>query len=110
MASHEVNAVVANSPQHDSKKDDADIFNHDLLVNPRDVDKARKLYPAVVDVLTGLVRFDTFEGHWGDQSQLDRFLQAYAAEKTLLEARKRGHRVSEQVLEDGTLKLQVIEG
>jgi len=67
-------------------------------------------YPAVVDVLTGLVRFDNFNGHWGEQAQLDRFLQAYAVEKTKLEARKKGCQVNEAALEDGSIKLQIIEG
>ena len=39
-------------------------------------------YPAVIDLLTGTVRYDNFNGQWGDQVQLDRFLQAYAIEKT----------------------------
>jgi hypothetical protein len=67
-------------------------------------------YPVVVDVLTGLVRYDNFEGHWGEQAQLDRFMQMYAIEKAKMEARKRGHTVSEQALENGSVKLQIIEG
>jgi hypothetical protein len=67
-------------------------------------------YPAVVDILTGIVRYDNFNGHWGEQSQLDRFLQAYAIEKTRLEARKKGYTVSEQALENGSVKLRIIEG
>jgi hypothetical protein len=67
-------------------------------------------YPAVIDVLTGAVRFDTFAGRWGDQKQLDRLLQAYAAEKVRLEARKKGHAVSEQQLPDGSLRLTIVEG
>jgi hypothetical protein len=67
-------------------------------------------YPAVVDVLTGLVRYDNFNGCWGEQAQLDRFLQAYAIEKTRLEARRKGHTVSEQALGNGSVKLQIIEG
>jgi hypothetical protein len=67
-------------------------------------------YPAVIDPLTGAVRYDNFGGHWGDQSQLDRFLQAHAVEKATLEARKQGHSVTEQTLEDGSIKLQIVEG
>ena len=67
-------------------------------------------YPVVVDVLTGVVRYDNFRGRWGDQAKLNRFLQAYAIEKTRLEARKKGHTVSEQALENGSVKLQIIEG
>ena len=44
---------------------------------------------------------------WGDQNQLDRFLQGYAVEKAKLEARKKGHTVTEQSLEDGSVKLTI---
>ena len=67
-------------------------------------------YPTVIDPLTGTVRYDNFGGYWGDQAQLDRFLQAYAVEKATLEARKRGHAVNEQTLEDGSIKLQILQG
>jgi hypothetical protein len=39
-------------------------------------------YPAVVDLASGEVRFDNFEGRWGDRAHLDRFLQLYAVEKS----------------------------
>jgi hypothetical protein len=67
-------------------------------------------YPVVIDTLTGTVRYDNFNGHWGDQAHLNRFLQAYAVEKTKLEARKRGHTVTEQALQDGSIRLRLVEG
>jgi hypothetical protein len=67
-------------------------------------------YPVVIDTLTGTMRYDNFNGHWGDQAHLNRFLQAYAVEKTKLEARKRGHTVTEQALQDGSIRLQLVEG
>ena len=67
-------------------------------------------YPVVIDTLTGTMRYDNFNGHWGDQAHLSRFLQAYAVEKTKLEARKRGHTVTEQALQDGSIRLQLVEG
>jgi hypothetical protein len=39
-------------------------------------------YPAAIDTSTGAIRYDNYEGAWGDQNELDRFLQAYAVEKT----------------------------
>jgi hypothetical protein len=48
-------------------------------------------YPAVIDTPTGTVKFDNFGGRWGEQNQLDRFLQTYAVEKAKLEARRCGH-------------------
>jgi hypothetical protein len=67
-------------------------------------------YPAVIDTQTGTVKFDNFNGRWGDQQYLDRFLQMYAVEKAKLEARKKGYFVTEQTVSDGSIKLQIIEG
>jgi hypothetical protein len=67
-------------------------------------------YPAVIDTATGQVRYDNFNGAWGDESQLHHFLQAYAVEKARLEARKKGHRVTEQALPDGSIKLTIRVG
>ncbi len=64
-------------------------------------------YPVVCELATGHVRFDNFNGRWGDQKHLDRFLQAYAVEKAKLEARSKGHSVTEQPLSDGSIKLTV---
>jgi hypothetical protein len=68
------------------------------------------LYPAVIDPLTGIVRCDTFEGRWGDPKELDRFLQAYAVEKCRIEAQRKGLLVSEQTLQDGSIRLSLREG
>src|SRR5687768_9020360 len=67
-------------------------------------------YPAVVDVLTGTVRYDNYEGRWGEPRELHKFLQAYAVEKARLEARKKGHTITEQQLQDGSIRLQISEG
>jgi len=42
-------------------------------------------------------------------TELDKFLQMYAVEVTKLEARKRGHAVGEQLLQDGSIKLEITE-
>jgi hypothetical protein len=67
-------------------------------------------YPAVIDTASGAVRYDNFEGRWGEQAHLDRFLQAYAVEVVRLEARKKGYQVSEQALQGGAIRLQIVEG
>ena len=67
-------------------------------------------YPVVVDTTTGQVRYDNYNGAWGDQAQLDRFLQMYAVEKARIEARKRGHQVTEQSLADGSIRLTIRVG
>ena len=60
--------------------------------------------------LSGQLRFDNYEGRWGSQELLDQFLQAYAVEKAKIEARKKGHSVIEQRLENGSVKLTVNVG
>jgi hypothetical protein len=67
-------------------------------------------YPAVFDTLTGDVRYDNYGGQWGDQAQLDRFLQTYAVEMTKLQARMKGYAVSEQQLADGSVRVTIVEG
>ena len=67
-------------------------------------------YAAVFDTETGQARYDNYGGRWGDQQQLDKFLQIYAVEKCRLEARRKGHSVIESQLEDGSIKLTVQVG
>lgn len=67
-------------------------------------------YPAVIDTASGTIQFDNYGGAWGDQAQLHRFLQMYAVERAKLEARKKGYQVSEQALQNGSIKLQIIQG
>lgn len=68
-------------------------------------------YPVVCNTTSGEVQYDNFGGRWGDQTHLDHFLQAYAVEKCRIEARTRGHSVTEHALSNGSIKLTVqIEG
>ncbi|MGA2496816.1 MAG: DUF1257 domain-containing protein [Tepidisphaeraceae bacterium] len=67
-------------------------------------------YPAVFDTVTGEARFDTYNGAWGEQKELDKLLQAYAVEKARLVARQAGHAVTEQILADGSIRLTVSVG
>ena len=67
-------------------------------------------YPIVADVNTGKLAYDNYNGRWGEQKQLDRFLQGYAVEKAKIEARKKGHSVIEQPLDDGSIKLTISMG
>jgi len=67
-------------------------------------------FPAVIDVSNGTIQYDTFNGRWGDETHLDRFLQAYTVELAKAEARKKGFQVSEQALENGSIKLDIVTG
>ena len=64
-------------------------------------------YPVVCDLTSGQLKFDNCNERWGKQQELDRFLQAYACELAKIEARKKGHTVSEQTLADGSIKLTI---
>ena len=64
-------------------------------------------YPVVCDIATGELKYDNYSGSWGEQKELDRFLQAYAVEKARIEARRKGHTVTEQPLADGSIKLTI---
>ncbi len=68
-------------------------------------------FPAVCNLTKGDVLYDNYRERWGKTQELHRFLQAYSVEKTKIESRRRGHSVTEQLLEDGSIKLTVnVEG
>jgi hypothetical protein len=67
-------------------------------------------YPVVANLQTGQVQYDNYGGHWGEQSRLNSFLQAYAVEKAKIEARKKGHTCSETRLQDGSIRVTVRVG
>ncbi len=67
-------------------------------------------YPVVCNLQTGQVQYDNYQGHWGEQKHLNAFLQAYAVEKARIEARKKGHSVSETQLQDGSIRVTVRVG
>jgi len=65
------------------------------------------VYPVVADLASGELRYDHFNGRWGNEQNLAKFLQTYAACVTTLEARRHGHSVTEQTLADGSIKLTI---
>jgi hypothetical protein len=64
-------------------------------------------YPVVCELATGNLKFDNYGGAWGEQSHLETFLQIYAVELAKIEARRKGHTVTEQPLSDGSIKLTI---
>jgi hypothetical protein len=64
-------------------------------------------YPIVVDTADGSIKFDHYEGRWGDPEKLGQLLQMYAVEKAKIESRRRGDTVTEQALADGSIKLTI---
>ena len=67
-------------------------------------------YPVVANLATGQLQYDNYQGHWGEQTRLSQFLQAYSVEKCRIEARKKGHSVSETRLQDGSIRVTVKVG
>ena len=67
-------------------------------------------YPVVCNLQTGQLQYDNFNGAWGEQSRLNQFQQAYAVEKARIEARKKGHAVSETRLQDGSIRVTIRVG
>ena len=67
-------------------------------------------YPVVFNIATGESKFDNYQGQWGHQCRLDEFLQAYAVEKTKIEARRKGYSVAEHRLADGSIKVSLSVG
>ena len=67
-------------------------------------------YPVVANLQTGQLQYDNYNGHWGEQKHLNSFLQGYAVEKAKIEARKKGHSVSETSLQDGSIRVTVHVG
>ncbi len=55
------------------------------------------------------MQFDNFGGSWGEQKELDRFLQRYAVEVARQEARRKGHVFTEQQLDNGNIRVQITE-
>ena len=64
-------------------------------------------YLVVCDLGSGQLKYDNYNERWGKQEQLEKFLQIYAVEKCRLEARRKGNRVTEQQLADGSVKLTI---
>ena len=67
-------------------------------------------YPVVANTETGELRYDNYNGRWGAQEFLHRLIQMYSIEKAKIEARRKGHSVTEQRLDDGCVKLTVAVG
>lgn len=67
-------------------------------------------YPVVFNLSTGESKYDNYGGHWGKQERLDEFLQIYAVERAKIEARRSGYSVTEQPLQDGSIKVTINVG
>lgn len=62
--------------------------------------------PVILDTTTGEALFDNYNGVWGDEIELDRFVQGYTAEQAAIEARANGYGdITESVEADGTLQV-----
>lgn len=66
-------------------------------------------YP-IVATADGKLAYDNYGGAWGEQRHLDTFLQAYAVEKTKIEARRKGYTCTESQRADGSIRLTINTG
>ena len=66
------------------------------------------LYPIVCDLQSGEVHYDNFDGNWGQPEKLDQFLQSYAVETAKMTAEQQGYQVTEELLADGSIGLNVL--
>jgi hypothetical protein len=67
-------------------------------------------YPVVIDTDTGTIHFDNYEGAWGDEQHLHRFLQAYVVERARCEARRKSYASTERSLDDGSILVEIEVG
>ena len=67
-------------------------------------------YPVVANTDSGEIKYDNYQNRWGQIEHLQKLLQMYAVEKAKIEARKKGHTVTEQRLDSGSIKLTVNVG
>ena len=65
-------------------------------------------YPVVCDVSSGELKYDDYQGRWGNAAQLHQFLQAYAVEAVKLQACRQGQTATEQALADGSIRVQIV--
>jgi hypothetical protein len=68
------------------------------------------LYPVVIDTATGHIKYDNYEGCWGDEKHLHRFVQTYVVERSRSEARKKSYASTEQSLADGSILVEIEVG
>lgn len=64
-------------------------------------------YPIVVDLESGKVSFDNYNGSWGSQDELDKFMQHYAKEVACEAAYCNNFTVEEQTLDNGDIELTI---
>jgi hypothetical protein len=64
-------------------------------------------FPVVCDTKTGQAQYDNYGGRWGEQKQLDSFLQVYALEAAKIQARRKGYPVREVLQKNGWIHLEV---
>ena len=62
-------------------------------------------YPVVV-TQEGEIKYDNYNGHWGEQAKLDQVSQNYSRDFTVESLKSKGYRViDERVEQDGTIEL-----
>lgn len=66
-------------------------------------------HPVVINTDNGECRYDNFNGSWGKQDELDKLIQRYAIEAARNDANARGLQSMEETLENGEIKLTMVD-
>jgi len=64
-------------------------------------------FPIVINLRTGNIQYDNYQGYWGKQEELDKFLMYYGVEKAKLEAAKEGQTWTETELDNGQVMVEI---
>ena len=67
-------------------------------------------YPVVVDLVTNEIASDTYNGKWGDPKIQENLLQFAGVEAAKLEAANKGYDITETLLDNGDIQLNVSTG
>jgi hypothetical protein len=66
-------------------------------------------YPVVINTESGTASYDTFNGSWGHQSELDSLVQDYVAASNLQQAALNGYMLASQTTDEQGNITQVFE-
>jgi len=62
-------------------------------------------YPAIFNTKTGTIYYDNYNGGWGQQLELDKFIQRYTVEALTEEAINKQYSIQQTVAENGDITM-----
>ena len=67
-------------------------------------------YPIAIDLESGTISADTYEGRWGNPDLQDQLSQGHGVECAKMEAEEKGYKYEELTLDDGSVKCTLTVG